>query len=79
MEKVKKQAKIWLCIAIAMMLLSSVVVSAVQTDGGKVEMQELMVETELGYTMSAYLFIPENATFATAIGAALPFVRNARI
>ena len=62
MEKVKKQAKIWLCIAIAMMLLSSVVVSAVQTDGGKVEMQELMVETELGYTMSAYLFIPENAT-----------------
>lgn len=24
-------------------------------------------------------FIPENATFATAIGAALPFVRNARI
>ena len=44
------------------MLLSAIVVSFVQTDGGKVEMQELMVETELGYTMSAYIFIPETAT-----------------
>ena len=62
MEKVKKTAKIWLCIAIALMLLSAIVVSFVQTDGGKVEMQELMVETELGYTMSAYIFTPETAT-----------------
>ena len=46
MEKVKKQAKIWLCIGIALMLLASIVVSAVQTNGGKVDMQELMFETD---------------------------------
>lgn len=62
MERIKSSAKKWLCIAIALMLLSAIVVSFVQTDGGKVEMQELMVETELGYTMSAYIFIPETAT-----------------
>lgn len=59
MEKVKKTAKIWLCIAIALMLLSSIVCSVVQTNGGKVDMQELMFETDAGYTMSAYIFIPE--------------------
>lgn len=62
MERVKKQAKIWLCISIALMLLCSIVVSAVQTNGGKVDMQELFFETDAGYTMSAYLFVPENAT-----------------
>lgn len=62
MEKVKKQAKIWLCISIVLMLLCSIVVSVVQTDGGKVTMKELAFETEAGYTMSAYLFIPDTAT-----------------
>ena len=62
MEKVKKQAKIWLCIGIALMLLASIVVSAVQTNGGKVDMQELMFETDAGYTMSAYIFIPEGVS-----------------
>lgn len=62
MEKLKKQAKIWLCIGIALMLLCSIVVSAVQTSGWSVEMKELMVETDKGYSMSAYLFIPENAS-----------------
>lgn len=62
MEKVKKSAKLWLCIGLALMLLCSIVVSAIQTNGGKVDMQELFVETDAGYTMSAYLFIPEGAT-----------------
>ncbi len=62
MEKLKKRAKIWLCIGIALMLLSAIVVSAVQTSGGKVTMKELMIETDKGYNMSAYLMIPENAT-----------------
>ena len=35
MEKVKKSAKKWLCISIALMLLSAIVVSFIQTDGGK--------------------------------------------
>ena len=59
MEKVKSQAKKWLCISIALMLLCCIVVSAVQTSSGKVDMQELMFETDAGYTMSAYIFIPE--------------------
>lgn len=65
MEKVKKQAKIWLCIGIALMLLASIVVSVVQTSGGKVTMKELNIETDDGYSMSAYLFIPKNATAET--------------
>ena len=59
MEKVKSQAKKWLCISIVLMLLCCIVVSAVQTSSGKVDMQELMFETDAGYTMSAYIFIPE--------------------
>lgn len=65
MEKVKKQAKIWLCISIALMLLASIAVSAIQTNGGHVTMKELNIETDLGYSMSAYLFIPETATAET--------------
>ena len=62
MEKVKKQAKIWLCIGIALMLLCCIVVSTVQTSAGKVTMKELSFETDSGYLMSAYLFIPDSAT-----------------
>ena len=65
MEKTKKRAKIWLCIAIALMLLSGIVVSMVQTGSGSIEMKELKIETDAGYAMSAYLFIPENATAET--------------
>jgi len=62
MEKVKKTAKIWLCIAIALMLLGSIVVSGVQTSGWTVDMQELFFETDAGYTMSAYLLVPEGVS-----------------
>lgn len=65
MEKAKKLAKIWLCIGLALMLLGSAVVSAVQTNFGKVDMTELMLETDAGYNMSAYLFIPPNASADT--------------
>lgn len=62
MEKTKKRAKIWLCIGLVLMLLSGIVVSLIQTGGGSIEMKELKLETDAGYSMSAYLFIPENAT-----------------
>ena len=55
MEKVKKTAKLFLCISLALMLLCGIVVSAVQTSGGDVVMKELNIETDSGYTMSAYL------------------------
>ena len=62
MEKAKKRAKLWLCISLVLMLLCGVVVSAIQTSGGKVTMRELMIQTDSGYAMSAYLLVPENAT-----------------
>ena len=62
MEKAKKGAKILLCVSLLLMLLCGIVVSAVQTDGGKVTMKELNIETDEGYSMSAYLFIPDTAT-----------------
>ena len=62
MEKVKKTAKLFLCISLVLMLLCGIVVNAVQTSGGKVVMKELNIETDSGYTMSAYLLIPKTAT-----------------
>ena len=62
MEKIKKTAKIVLCLSLVLMLLCGIVVNAVQTSGGKVVMRELMFETDSGYTMSAYLLIPKTAT-----------------
>jgi len=62
MEKTKKTAKILLIVSLVLMLLCGIVVNAVQTSGGKVTMRELFFETDSGYTMSAYLMIPETAT-----------------
>ena len=62
MEKTKKTAKVFLVISILLMFVSAIVASAVQTNGGKVRMEELNIMTDEGYTMSAYLFVPENAT-----------------
>ena len=65
MEKTKKRAKIFLCVAIALMLLSGIVVDFVQTDGGNVDISRLAFETDEGYTMSANLYVPSNATAET--------------
>ena len=62
MLKAKKTTKILLAVSIVLMLLCSIVVSAVQTSGGKVTMKELNIETDDGYSMSAYLLIPDSAT-----------------
>jgi len=62
MDKTKKLAKIFLCISLVLMLLCGIVASAVQTSGGTVTMKELNIQTDAGYTMSAYLFIPDTAT-----------------
>lgn len=65
MEKTKKRAKVLLCVSVFLMLLCGIVVSGVQTNGGKVTMKELNMETDEGYSMSAYLFIPDTATAET--------------
>lgn len=61
----KKFAKRLLCIGIALMLLSMIVVSAVQTNFGKVTIKQLTIETDAGWLMDADLYIPDNATAET--------------
>lgn len=62
MDKVKKKAVRWLLISIAVMLVSAIAVSCVQTDLWRVSMKELFIETDRGYTMSAYLFVPKGVS-----------------
>lgn len=62
MEKLKKTSRILLGVSLVLMLLCGIVVHMIQTNWGKVDMQELTIETDHGYTMSAYLFVPETAT-----------------
>lgn len=44
------------------MLLSMIVVSVVQTNGGKVTIKQLTIETDQGWTMDADLYVPDTAT-----------------
>jgi len=62
MEETKKKAKKFLVVAIALMLISMISASLIQTDGGKVTIKDLFWETDEGLGMSALLFIPSNAT-----------------
>ncbi len=62
MEKVKRTAKKTLCISIILMLISMIIVSVVQTHGGKVTIKKLSIETDGGWMMSANLYLPNTAT-----------------
>ncbi len=57
-----KSAKFWVAIALIICLVSSIGACIVQTDGGKITIKELAVETESGLLLDALLLIPENAT-----------------
>ncbi len=62
MDLAKKKNKIWLCIAIALMLVSMVFASLIQTDGGKVTVKDLRWETTMGVQMSGLLFVPDGVS-----------------
>ena len=62
MEKLKKKAKMMLCVSLALMLISMLGVSLVQTDGGHVTVKRVYWETEIGIGMSANLYIPDTAS-----------------
>lgn len=62
MQATKKKWCRVLCVALALMLLSSIVTMFIQTGGGTITVKELNWETDNGYMMSGWLFIPENAT-----------------
>ncbi|MCD8300503.1 MAG: alpha/beta fold hydrolase, partial [Clostridiales bacterium] len=61
-DTIKKKTAFLLVISLILMLLCGIVVSAVQTKGGKVSMKEMTIETDSGYAMSAILFVPDTAT-----------------
>jgi len=62
MERSKKRARVWLCIAIALMLISMAVASTIQSSGGKVKIKDLRWETTAGVQMSGLLFVPEGVS-----------------
>lgn len=61
MFKEKKSVRI-LCIALALLLVSCIGASLVQTDFGSVTIKDLRWETGSGHQMSALLLVPDSAT-----------------
>ena len=57
-----KNSKVILMISIVLMLVSCICTSLIQTNGGTVTIEEINWVTDNGYTMNAWVFIPENAT-----------------
>jgi len=62
MENTKKKAVRFLCISLALVLISMIGVSLVQTNAGHVEVKEMYWETEAGIGVSANIYIPDTAT-----------------
>jgi len=64
MGKTKKR-NIILMISIVLMLVSCIFTSMIQTNFGNVTVKEINWVTDNGYTMNAWLFIPDSATAET--------------
>ncbi len=62
MNRKKKISAIFVCIAIALMLVSMIGASVVQTSGGSVTVKQLYWETSEGYAMSGLLFVPNGVS-----------------
>ena len=60
--KTGKLPKVLLCAAIVVLFVSMIGASLVQSDFGSVQIKDLSIMTDAGWTMSAELFIPSNAT-----------------
>lgn len=61
--KAKKNTRaivLWICVAV--MLISCIFTSLIQTDFGKVTIKEINWITDNGYSMNAWVFIPDTAT-----------------
>ena len=64
MAKTKKR-NIILAVSLVLMLLSCIFTSMIQTNFGSVTVKEINWVTDNGYTMNAWLFIPDGATAET--------------
>lgn len=62
MDSTMKKNKVWLCIAIALMLISMVFASCIQTSWGEVTVKDLRWETTAGIEMSGLLFVPDGVS-----------------
>ena len=60
-----KKLTVILAISLVLMLVSCIFTSLIQTNGGSVTIEEINWVTDNGYTMNAWVFIPENATAET--------------
>ena len=61
----KSKRNLILLVSVVLMLFSCIFASMIQTNFGKVQVKEINWVTHNGYTMNAWLFIPENATAET--------------
>ena len=62
MKERMKSAKFWLCIALAMCLISMIGAEIIQTDGGNVSIESLKWVDSYGNTVAANLYVPSTAT-----------------
>ena len=57
-----RKTAIVLCISIVLMLVSAIVTMCIQTGFGSITIKELHWETENGYAMDGWLFIPDGVS-----------------
>ena len=61
----RDNAKRMLLISLVLMIVSMIATNIIQTNGGTIEVKTISLESISGHTLSAKLFIPENATEET--------------
>lgn len=62
MKEKKNRAKMWLCVALALCLLSMIAASLIQTQNHNIRIKKMYWESPVGALLSADLWIPANAT-----------------
>ena len=62
MKVANNKAKMWLLISLALMLISMIGASLVQTSGGDVDVQDFRIIVNDGYYINGQIFIPEKAS-----------------
>ena len=62
LKEKKNRAKMWLCVALALCLLSMIAASLIQTQNHNIRIKKMYWESPVGALLSADLWIPANAT-----------------
>lgn len=64
-RKKRLTAKVWMCIALALCLISMICTSLIQSDGNKIDIRDMSWVAPDGIQLSAYLYVPSSATSDT--------------